>query len=105
MSHVEARMVRVYLSESNHELEHLLKCLHDELRVCGVTVVRGIEGYGSSGVIHSASLVDLSADLPLVLEFFDEPEKASRAIERISDFVDPGHVVSWAVTVEGDRAC
>jgi len=105
MSHVEARMVRVYLSESNHELEHLLKCLHDELGVCGVTVVRGIEGYGTSGVVHSASLVDLSADLPLVLEFFDAPEKTARAIERISDFVDPGHVVSWPVTVEGDGAC
>jgi PII-like signaling protein len=105
MSQVEARMVRVYLSESIHELEHLLKCLHDELKVCGGTVVRGIEGYGSSGVIHDALLVDLPVDLPLVLEFFDAPENAMKAIERISDFVDPGHVVSWPVTVEGGGAC
>ncbi len=97
----EARMVRVYLSESDREIEHLLKCLHDELGVCGVTVVRGVEGYGKSGVVHSASLVDLSADLPLILEFFDRPERARRAIERITDFVEPGHVVSWPVIVEG----
>jgi len=94
-------MVRIYLSESGHEMRPLLKCLHDELQVCGVTVMRGIAGYGGSGVVHDASLVDLLLGLPLVLEFFDLPEKAERAIERIADFVAPGHVVSWPVTIEG----
>lgn len=103
MSRVEALMVRVYLTESDHEMKPLLKCLHDELQVCGVTVMRGIAGYGGSGVVHNASLVDLSVDLPLVLEFFDKPDKAAQAIERISDIVEPGHVVSWPVTVEGGK--
>jgi len=103
VSRIEALMVRVYLSEADHEVKPLLKCLHDELKVCGVTVMRGIAGYGGSGIVHDASLVDLSVDLPLVLEFFDQPHKAARAIERISDFVDPGHVVSWPVIVEGGR--
>ena len=94
-------MVRVYLSEADHEMKPLLKCLHDELKVRGVTVTRGIVGYGASGVVHQASLADLSLDLPLMLEFFDLPEKAQRAIKRIADFVEPGHVVSWPVTVEG----
>jgi len=102
VSRIRALMVRVYLSESDHALKHLLQCLHDELQVCGVTVMRGIAGYGGSGVVHDASLVDLSLDLPLVLEFFDLPEKAERAIERITDFVAPGHVVSWPVMIEGD---
>jgi PII-like signaling protein len=97
-----ATMVRVYLSESDHELKPLLKCLHDELRVCGATVTRGVAGFGVSGVVHGTSLVDLSSDLPLVLEFFDRPERARAAIERIKDFVEPGHVVSWSVEVEGD---
>ena len=101
MSRVQALMVRVYLTESDHEMKPLLKCLHEELEVCGVTVMRGIAGYGGSGVVHEASLLDLSVNLPLVLEFFDLPEKAQQAIERIADFVEPGHVVSWPVTVEG----
>lgn len=106
MIETEARMVRVYLSESNHDVHRLVRLLHDELKVCGVTVTRGIEGYGRSGRVHSASLVDLSADLPLILEFFDRPDKAQRAIERISEIVDPGHVVSWPVVVEGGEiAC
>jgi PII-like signaling protein len=96
-------MVRVYLSESDREMKPLLKCLHDELKVCGVTVMRGIAGYGGSGVVHNASMVDLSVDLPLVLEFFDLPEKAAQAIERISGFVEPGHIVTWPVAVEGGK--
>jgi PII-like signaling protein len=97
---VWATMVRVYLAESDHELKPLLKCLHDELKVCGVTVMRGVAGFGASGVVHSARLVDLSTDLPLVLEFFDRPDRARAAIDRIKEFVEPGHVVSWSVNVE-----
>jgi uncharacterized protein len=102
MSRVAARMVRVYLKESDHNMKRVLECLHDELRVCGVTVVRGIAGYGASGVVHTASLVALGADLPLILEFFDRPDRVERAIARIREIVEPGHVVSWPVIVEKD---
>lgn len=93
-------MVRVYLSESDHGLERVLKCLHDA-GVSGVTVMRGIAGFGASGVMHSASLLDLSADLPIIIEFFDLPDKADAAIERIRGLVDPGHIISLPVIVEG----
>ncbi|WP_296701416.1 DUF190 domain-containing protein [Thiocapsa sp. UBA6158] len=104
MSRVEALMVRVYLSESDHALKAMLACLHDELGVRGVTVMRGIEGYGVSGKRHGASLIDLSLDLPLVVEFFDRPEKAASAITRIERFVRPGHIVSWPITVEFEES-
>lgn len=93
-------MVRVYLNETDHSLAELLHCLHDELRVCGATVVRGIAGFGDSGVVHTASLVDLGADLPLILEFYDRPDRVERALERIDELVDPRHVISWPVVVE-----
>ena len=96
----DSRMVRVYLSESDRGINRLLRMLHDELGVRGVTVVRGIEGYGSSGVVHSASLIDLSGDLPVILEFFDKNEKVDRAIAQITNYVAPGHIVSWPVVVE-----
>jgi hypothetical protein len=97
-----ATMVRVYLTESDRGLKPLLKCLHDELGVLGATVTRGVAGFGASGVVHTAGLVDLSTDLPLVLEFFDRPDRARTAIERIKAFVEPSHVVSWSVSVECD---
>jgi uncharacterized protein len=50
--------------------------------------------------VHTASLVDLSADLPLVLEFFEEPAKARAAMARIAGYIAPGHMVSWPVTIE-----
>ena len=100
MIEVDALMVRVYLCESDHELNPLLKCLHDELKVRGVTVVRGIAGFGQSGAVHAASLLDLSLDLPLVLEFFDDPDKVRRALTRLNDFVAPGHVVTWPIKIE-----
>ena len=106
MSERQAVMVRVYLSESDHGLKNVVKCLHDEVGVCGVTVTRGIEGFGPSGRLHSASLLDLSLDLPLVLEFFDKAEKVRNAIEHINKLVKPGHIVSWPVTVEvGEEQC
>lgn len=99
---ISATMVRVYLTESDHGLKPLLKCLHDELGVLGATVTRGVAGFGASGVVHSAGLVDLSTNLPLILEFFDRPDRARMAIVRIRDFVEPGHVVSWPVSVDCD---
>lgn len=93
-------MVRAYLSEADHDLRPLLHVLHDELKVRGVTVLRGIEGYGGSGQLHGASLLDLSLDLPLVVEFFDEPERARAAIARLKTLIKPGHLLSWSVTLE-----
>jgi uncharacterized protein len=70
-----------------------------------VTVTRRNKGYESPSALHSASLMDPAPGRPLVLEFLDEPAEAARAIERICDLVDPGHVVSWPATMEGEQAC
>ena len=106
MTEAQALMVRVYLAESDHSLERVIRVLHDEMGVCGVTVVRGIEGYGASGKLHTASLLELSLDLPLILEFFDRPEKARAAMAHIQTLIKPGHMVSWPVTVEaGEYQC
>ena len=88
-------VARVYLTESDHVLQALLDCLHDELGVRGVTVMRGIAGFGASGRMHVASLLDISLDLPLVVEFFDTPEKVRVALAKIQEYVGPGHIVTW----------
>ena len=102
MSETEVTMVRVYLTEQESHLKQLLKDLHDNHRVRGVTVFRGIAGFGESGVVHTSSLLDLSLDLPLVLEFFDRPEAAAAAMAWLKTRVDPGCMVSWTVRVECD---
>jgi PII-like signaling protein len=104
MSNQSVIMARVYLTEKDHQLQKVISCLHDDLKVRGVTVLRGIAGFGASGKIHHSSLLDMSLDLPLVVEFFDTPDKVRLALAKIHDFVGPGHVVTWPAELNmGDR--
>jgi PII-like signaling protein len=88
-------MVRIYITEGDHQYKRLMALLHDEEKVCGVTAFRGIAGFGKSGEIHSSTLLDMSLDLPLILEFFDRPEKAAQVLRRLRTMIKPGHLVSW----------
>jgi len=88
-------MVRVYLTEAEGRLKKLLKYLHDDSQVRGVTVLRGISGFGKSGKIHTAHLVDLSLDLPVIIEFFDTPEKITPILSHLETLIEPNHIVYW----------
>ena len=92
-------MVRIYLTEGEAQLTTLMKRLHDWEKLRGVTVFRGISGFGESGDIHTASLVNLSLDLPIVVEFFDTPKKIDAVVEHIGSLIKPGHMVWWQVSV------
>ena len=99
MRQSDVTMVRVYLHEAAAHLKELLAYLHDDSKVQGVTVFRGITGFGSSGQYHSSSLIDMSLDLPLVIEFFDEPDKVETIIEHLNTLVKPGHIVLWPAKI------
>jgi len=99
MNKLDITCVRVYLTEGEGSMETLLRRLHDEEKVQGVTVFRGICGFGKSGTMHSSSLLDMSLDLPLVIEFFDVPEKVDSILEHLRKQIEPGHIVSWPATL------
>ena len=99
MKNLDVVFVRIYLTEGEGRMEDLLQRLHDQEKVQGVTVFRGISGFGVSGKMHSSSLLDMSLDLPLVVEFFDVPEKVNSILEHIRVDIDPGHIVSWPATL------
>ena len=99
MKEMDVTMVRVYLHEREPQVRQIMSLLHDEIRVRGVTAFRGVAGFGASGQWHTASVVDLSLDLPVVIEFFDEPARVREALERITGMCKPGHVVEWPVKV------
>jgi PII-like signaling protein len=44
-------------------------------------------------------LLDTSLNLPLVLEFFDDPERIDAVLEHIQDDIQPGHLVRWSAEI------
>lgn len=99
----EMILVRIYLSEADQGRKHnlldeVMELLHDKHRVHGVTVFRGIAGFGAKGVVHSADLLRLAQRLPLVVEFFDEPAVVDEALEALDGLLPSGHIVSWPIS-------
>ena len=99
MNESDVTVVRIYLHEAKAHMQELLEYLHDESKVHGVTVFRGISGFGSSGKYHSSTLIDMSLDLPVVIEFFDEQEKIKSIIEYLNTRIKPGHIVYWSAKI------
>jgi uncharacterized protein len=104
MAVTDVTMVRIYLTEGEGRLAELMGLLHDRDKVRGVTVFRGISGFGRSGRVHSATLLDVSLDLPLVIEFFDTPARIAAVMAHLDQVIEPGHMVSWPAKVNaGDE--
>ncbi len=95
MKQSEVTLVRVYCSEKGHQHQKIIDLLHHDHRVAGVTAFRGIAGFGRSGQLHEAGLLDVSLDLPVIIEFFDRPEKVADVLIVLNEIVGPGHIVSW----------
>ncbi|CAM5441916.1 hypothetical protein ATER59S_02702 [Aquamicrobium terrae] len=96
----EVIVVRIYIHEAEQGRrtnlqQEILTLLHDQQRVKGVTVFRGIAGFGASGAVHAADLLRLTVDLPVVIEFYDEPQVAQAAMKLLNGLVPGGHVVWW----------
>ena len=91
-------IARVYITESEHHLDAVLKVLHDDIKMAHVTVFRGIEGFEKGGKIQASKFLSLSLSLPLVVEFFDVPDRVKEAIEILKETIEKGHIV----TLNGD---
>jgi len=99
MNKVEVTAVRIYLSEKDGQLGNLLRRLRDWEKVRGVTVFRGISGFGESVEGHSPRLMGLTQNLSAVVEFFDAPDKIARIIEHLRASIKPGHIIQWTAQI------
>ena len=98
MSTKEVTIARIYTLEGHDQLNQALDILHDEEKIQGVTIIRGIAGFGKNRDIHTSSLLTLSLELPLIIEFYDESEKVEKAIHTLTSRLDLKHIVSWSAT-------
>lgn len=95
MKTVDVLMVRIYITEASHLLNKIVDYLKKETKIRGVSVFRAISGFGETGN-HTTSLIDLSLNLPLVVEFFDDDKnKIEIALEHLNTMVKPEHIVLW----------
>ncbi len=73
-----------------------------EKRVAGVSVFRGVAGYGGDRVFHTAKIVDLSSSLPLMIVVIDTEEMIASVLPELLRIVQKGLVeVSDAVVLKG----
>lgn len=56
--------------------------------IAGATVIRGILSYGASSRIHTAKILDLSLDLPIVVEIVDTQEKITQFLEAVNQMIE-----------------
>ncbi len=89
-----AKMLRIYIGEDDRwEGEPLHEAIVKKLRmmdIAGVTVYRGLMGYGAQNRVHRSGFLGLSKDLPIMLSVIDTEEKIRRALPVFDEMVDEG---------------
>ena len=103
MEPLDATRLTVYTGDSFRYGRKLLyraivEMLHEE-GIAGATVIHGIEGYGADKRIHTARILDLSSDLPVMVIAIDRPEKIEGVLPRLDAMVDKGVVTTEPVKV------
>lgn len=98
-----AVLLRIYTEEARRSggrplyEDIVLKARAAEL--AGATVLRGPMGYGSHGKLHSAKIIDLSGNLPLVIEIVDTEDKVRTFADQLREIEDLGLVTLERVEV------
>ncbi|EDP75434.1 DUF190 domain-containing protein [Hydrogenivirga sp. 128-5-R1-1] len=99
----EALLVRIFIGENDRrEGKPLYKFITEFCRergIAGVTVFRGIMGYGKSSVLHRQSILKLSSDLPVVIEVIDCEERIEEVLPELSSFLEGGLITLERVRV------
>ncbi|GIW47015.1 MAG: hypothetical protein KatS3mg078_0892 [Deltaproteobacteria bacterium] len=99
----EGILLRIFIGEAD---TYKGKALYEqivlkarELNIAGATVIRGIMGFGANSRIHTAKLLRLSEDLPIVIELVDSEENINRLIPFLNEVVKEGLVTKEKVQI------
>jgi hypothetical protein len=96
-------LLRIYISENDkHQHKPLYEwILHEAQKqgMAGATILRALEGFGQSSQIHSAKILRLSLDLPIVIEIVDTPEKIENFLPTIDHAITHGLATTENVNI------
>jgi PII-like signaling protein len=95
--------MRIFIGETD---KHKGKLLYHELvetlrneKIAGATVLRGIGGFGAKSHMHSANLLSLTHNLPIIIEVVDSTENIDRVLPKIENMVGDGLITFEKVQV------
>ena len=90
----KAKRLRIYIGESDRwkgrPLFQAIVQKAKELEMAGATVFRGLMGFGAHSRIHTASIVALSSDLPMLVEIVDSEEYINKLLPYLDEMLEEG---------------
>lgn len=90
------KLLRIFIGEADRwhgrPLAEAIVLMLREEGLAGATVVRGVEGFGADSRIHSAHILRLSEDLPIVIEVVDREDRIRSVLPKLDDMVQEGLV-------------
>jgi PII-like signaling protein len=99
----ERTLMRIHIGESDKwHGKSLYQAIVEMLRkegFSGVTVLRGVAGYGGSSVYHTDKILRLSQDLPIILEIVETTERIEQILPRLDGMVEGGLITLEKVRV------
>ena len=99
----EGELLRIFIGESDrHEGKPLFEAIVQLARkrgLAGATVLRGLEGFGAHSRVHTAKLLRLSEDLPIVIELVDKPERIEAFLPDLDAMVVEGMITLEKVRI------
>jgi hypothetical protein len=99
----QARRLRIYIGEASKyksvPLYHVIVLKAKELGLAGATVFRGIEGFGANSRIKTSKILELSNDLPLVVDIIDSVEYIEKLMPFLDEVVQEGLITIEDVEV------
>jgi len=92
----EAELLRIFIGEADHyEGRPLYEAIVHEARrrgMAGATVLRGLMGFGAHSRMHTAKILRLAEDLPVVIEIVDKPERIEEFLPKLDTMIEEGLV-------------
>lgn len=94
----ERTLIRIFIGDADKwHHQPLDRALIERLRregFAGATVTHGVAGFGARSVIHTAHLVDLSGDLPVVIEIVEDDEYVQKLLPILDEMLTGGALVT-----------
>lgn len=99
----DGSLLRIFIGESDryghHPLYEAIVLKAREKGLAGATVLRGVMGFGKHSILHTAKILRLSEDLPMVIEIVDAPEKVEDFLPVLDEMIKDGLVTLEPIRV------